>query len=88
MTISLSEPLVWHIVAGIIGIGAVIWRLRKHRQAVENREDLIADGWVTRWVDDPAAYAAEDRSLMKAERDAVLLVLFNVALQFLAWMTQ
>jgi hypothetical protein len=86
MTISLSDPLVWKIGASIVGIGLAGWRLWSFRRASEERKDIVVDGWVTRWSDNPAEYRAEEKSIVRQHRETILMIIVIGAFEIFVWM--
>jgi hypothetical protein len=86
MTISLYDPFVFRIAAGIVGIGLAGWQLWSLRRDTQERKDIVVDGWVTRWSDDPAEFRAEEKSLSRRHRETILMLIVIGAFEIVVWM--
>ena len=85
MTIYLSDPTTWRVAAALIGIAAAMWRFRRFLVTVETREDIIVDGWITRFSDNPTAYRAEQKRITHEHRKDVLFLVVLAAFELFVW---
>ena len=85
MTTFLSEPIAWKIAASVLGAVLALWRLRRFVATAENRRDIVVDGWVTRFSDDPAVYRQEEKRLTREQRKDIAAVIAIGLLEVLVW---
>ena len=85
MTIFRFDPLYWHCALSVIDIVALVRSLRRSNRHYEDRREIVLDGWVTRWANEPEAYHAEHREILRRKRGAIWYCLVHSVLQVIIW---